>query len=853
MDGMMGWRWLRLAALFIGLAAVQQAALAQTLEPMPSYSDARALREDASLRAVAFVSESVGVACGDRGAIWRSEDGGQTWTGRESGVNCSLNDVVWIDRQHAVIVGGSFDRITKISRGVVLYSDDAGKMWRRAVVEELPSLRSARVVEGGSVRARGDWSHSQLSREFETHDRGRTWQSVDPFDSQDVPPYEPSVVELQRWANATRVAAPIRDADRVTDQILCAVGDHGVITLSEDGGRTWSTKRGQRRRSAILFVASRPASVAWSLLGSEALEDRHRVALLLASSPGEPSADGAPTRIDVARQVAVMLGGSGADEIKAEPDQLVQHAASWIDVHRPSAVVLDGTLPEPIRDAFFQAATSAGVSRVVSYGRGGRGATALHRDALLTKAGVLASDLMLDAMHYIAPNHTVASSISLRYLYDAVPASRRGETVADGLTIEQGQMLAAPSRPASRRQLQITQARLRQSERIMQLAQSSRNRQQFAKALGSTLDQTAREDRFRLAWSVLQQTAAGNTAESHAMHRQALEEFATRFPATSAGRWAKLRGEAIRQSLEWRQLKSMLSELSDPDEGPTAEVVAVSPFQVEPGAVRQASAVAPIVVPKPERHRLGPRQETKPVQVDLAWEFHPLTLISKEASRQRGDEGGLQVAGEQSANLQRLADAGLGSWASLLRPGSPQAMIAHRAGSRPRLDGVLNDACWQSALAPAGHPQRLRIAYDDEYVYVAIECPADRIQPDLLADEPATSLRDQNLRQVDRMRLSIDIDRDLATAMHLQVSDAGRTHDCIDSNSSWHPTWYVATQRAGDQVVFELAILRRDLVELPIHEGESWFVSALPVRAGIASNESVVPVPSQWRRVVFQR
>jgi hypothetical protein len=851
MDDMMGLRWILLALLLAGWLGTSRHAGAQSLETMPGYSDARAFREDASLRAVAFGSESIGVACGDRGAILRSEDGGQTWTHQESGVDCSLNDVIWIDRQRVVIVGGNRDRITQISRSVVLVSEDAGARWQKADDEELPRLTAVRLGDGGSLVARGDWSHSLLSREFESHDRGRTWQSVDPTDSSDAQPPEPTAARLRQWATATGVSAAIRDACRVNTGILCAVGDHGVIVLSEDGGQSWNTKRGQQRRTAILFVAGEPASVAWSLLGSEALEARNRVALLLAPTTDPHPSEGFP--IDLARQVTAMLGGSGADVISSDRGRLNEEAGDWIAVHRPSALVLDQSLPSDIRDAFFQAATSAGVTRVITYSHGGGRNTSLHRDALLPKAGVLASDLLLDAMHYVAPNRAIASSISLNYLYDAAPTARRGETVVGGLSIEQGQLLAAPPQPASRRQLQITQARLNQSERVSKLIRSSRTTDQFARAFRATLDQTAREDRFRLAWSVLQQTASGAGPDRHTFHQQALEEFASRFPATSAGRWAKLRGQVLRHSLEWRHLRSTLTEATTPATGSVAEVVAVSPFQVSPSGVRQASAVAPIVVPKPELHELAPRQAQQSVEVDLAWEFHPMMLISQDAARRRGDDGGLQVAGEQSANLKRLAESDLGSWSWLLQPGGPQVVVAHRADSRPRLDGIINDPCWQSELTPAGPSQRLHLAYDDDYVYVAIECPADLLQPDQLADGPASSLRDQNLTQVDRMRLRIDTDRDLATSMQLQVTDAGRTHDSIDRNPRWHPTWYVDTERTDDHVVFEMAILRRDLVELPILEGESWFVSAVPLRAGSESNETVLPEPSQWRQVIFQR
>ena len=133
---------------------------------------------------------------------------------------------------------------------------------------------------------------------------------------------------------------------------------------------------------------------------------------------------------------------------------------------------------------------------------------ALHRNAFLPNTGVLASDLAADAMHLLAPDRPATTSVSLRYLYDLAEGTRQGESVVGGMTLERGQILDAPPSVASRRQLQIAQARLKQSERIFHLIQSNSLPSQFPEKLEQTLDQTAKEDQFRLAWSVLQATSS---------------------------------------------------------------------------------------------------------------------------------------------------------------------------------------------------------------------------------------------------------------------------------------------------------------------------------------------------------
>ena len=88
-----------------------------------------------------------------------------------------------------------------------------------------------------------------------------------------------------------------------------------------------------------------------------------------------------------------MLGGSGADVIAEDDADVARAISHWMTIHRPATVLMDQSLPTGVQQAFFQAATSAGVDRVLTYGFDAPGNVALHSDALLTKSGALASDL----------------------------------------------------------------------------------------------------------------------------------------------------------------------------------------------------------------------------------------------------------------------------------------------------------------------------------------------------------------------------------------------------------------------------------------------------------------------------
>lgn len=826
----------------------------------PVYAQSRILRSDASLRTVAFNGQGVGIASGDRGTILRSMDHGQSWKATESGVECTLHQVQWLGPDRLIIVGGSLDRITGISRGVVLLSHDGGTTWKRLADQELPALRDVQR-RGDVLIASGDWSDALLTNRFESNDFGRSWQASLPESSSGPP--SPEASELIRWVAATRRPIAIRHACRMSDQSLCAVGDHGVILVSRDRGKTWTPARGEDRQTAILMVCRDPESVAWSLLGSETLEARSRVALLVESlTPSANGADESRTRaslrLEQTRQAAISMGASGVDMISPAGSDHLAAAAQWVAIHRPAVLILDPALRADISDAFFQAATAAGVGRVIRYSLDGSGETAIHQQALLTKTGVPASDIQTDAMHWINPWRTGNPAIQIKYLYDAADSYRRGDSLLSGLNLPAGFRMVAPGPTASRRKLQIAQARLKHGQQIDTLIHRSRSAQQFTESLGRLLDQTSKEDQFRLAWSIVLATNRSRASlRSVGFHEAALDEFARRFSSTSAGRWASLRKESIANSLEWQRLRSLLSDV---DEGvadtSSVESVAVSPFQVETNPVRQVSGMSPLVVPRRDVSGENQPRETVGSEVDLLWEFHPLTLLSREAARQRNDQGLLQVRDEEPANLKRLGDSEH-PWAELLKEGGAREILARRATKPPRLDGKLEDDCWKPigqklAIEPRNRSTDIRVAYDEAYVYLSIQCAADQIRSDNHADASTKGLRDQDLTEVDRLICWIDVDCDVMSAMQLQVSDAGRVHDAIDTHDAWQPTWYPALHRDADTLTLELAILRRDLVELPITAGASWFLMAKPLRAGQSCDSFITPDPDQWSRVVFQ-
>ena len=178
----------------------------------------------------------------------------------------------------------------------------------------------------------------------------------------------------------------------------------------------------------------------------------------------------------------------------------------------------------------------------------------------------------------------------------------------------------------------------------------------------------------------------------------------------------------------------------------------------------------------------------------------------------------------------------------------PTAVVAF-ADQVPKLDGVLNDACWQVALpiplqvppvkaAPPASPTadgaieapppatQIQLAYDREYLYVAAvgaKAPGVSYPHD---DGPRP--RDGELEQHDHIRLRIDLDRDYASYYELLVDSRGWTADRCWGDAAWNPKWFVAASADNASTAtwaVEIAIPWSELTTAPPRSGHLWACS----------------------------
>jgi hypothetical protein len=163
---------------------------------------------------------------------------------------------------------------------------------------------------------------------------------------------------------------------------------------------------------------------------------------------------------------------------------------------------------------------------------------------------------------------------------------------------------------------------------------------------------------------------------------------------------------------------------------------------------------------------------------------------------------------------------------------APKPLLECRLTSqRPRLDGLLNDACWQSACRAelkstfqddAEWAAEAWLACDRDFLYWAVRCT----KAPSTGYSPATESRprDANLDLQDRVDLLIDVDRDYASYFRLTIDYRGWTGEACFGEKDWNPQWYVAARLDEQTWVAEAAIPLAELIDHTPGNRDVWAV-----------------------------
>ncbi len=163
-----------------------------------------------TLEDVCFLNTRVGAACGRRGAIYWTTNGGEQWT------KCSIKDTLpWLlsiqlfDTKTAIVVGMSRDSANLLS-GLLLRTTDAGATWNK--IPQSGIGFGELFYRIGSPVCFQSYGELHFSRDF-----GQTWES-----------------------RRTIAGKPAR-ATAVFGKTAIIAGNQGACAYSSDGGETWTS------------------------------------------------------------------------------------------------------------------------------------------------------------------------------------------------------------------------------------------------------------------------------------------------------------------------------------------------------------------------------------------------------------------------------------------------------------------------------------------------------------------------------------------------------------------------------------------------------------------------------------
>ena len=185
------------------------------------------------------------------------------------------------------------------------------------------------------------------------------------------------------------------------------------------------------------------------------------------------------------------------------------------------------------------------------------------------------------------------------------------------------------------------------------------------------------------------------------------------------------------------------------------------------------------------------------------------------------------------------------------------------AQAKPKLDGRLDDPVWQSAKpvtlqsvsGSSAYSTAAVFAFDDGFLYFALSC---RKAPGVdYSAKNSSRAPDTDLSNGDRVTLMLDIDRDYATYWQFTIDHRGSPAESCFGDITWNPEWFIAA--AGDEQYWtaEVAIPLTELSPKQPQVRDVWTVGIQRVipRVGFQSFSvpaAIDPRPEGFGLLVFE-
>lgn len=694
----------------------------------------------------------------------------------------------------------------------------------------------------------------------------------------------------KRWIKqATGVTTPINKIHFVNATHGCAVGELGVILVTNNGGETWTATQGRNRHAALLSIHNRVGSLSPELVTKLSGEQGYRSAAWIAIRPAETSGPlGIADRISDAVTTSGGSSGSAAWplpldvpglELNSEkllenwnrttegqlPQMLLGRIVRQIRVWRPLVVIVDQPAPEDaagqlIFDATLRAVEQAGdgTRYVVQREFGGLAPWKVERVYLQLLPGST-GEVSLDPFEFLprwqtslrlasAPSRGLLSfdaSLIKRPNFRAVnqegkpsPQSR-GTDFFTGLSMAMSNDVRRDLPPIDDRQLDQQIKSVQRHRNVISHAEKSFDDPRVAGQMIAQLrDVTAGMTAEQAAQTLYELFDEFRRRGQLDLAEQAGQELLRNHPeqpvAADVARW--LLTCLASEEVAWRKIRQLTDQRRTPREASSAA-----------GAL----PIKQIAFPANKTHLPELKERLKKGQqavqyLESRWpnlaqspeiQF-PLAVLHRSRGSQNAADAvyrkwmtrdGEQSPGDWSGAVRREI------WLAQLSDEVPDGIAAcRRTESKPQLDGLLSDECWEDAdewrlafRSPASMPDVpppiAMLAYDDQFLYLAASVARIDGQS---ADPPHTAGRthDADLRRHDRLTFLLDTDRDYHTWYAFHVDQRGMTAESCWEDAAWNPQWFVAIDGDTSHWRVEIAIPWSELAAKRPEPGAAWAI-----------------------------
>jgi photosystem II stability/assembly factor-like uncharacterized protein len=190
--------------------------------------------------------------------------------------------------------------------------------------------------------------------------------------------------------------------------------------------------------------------------------------------------------------------------------------------------------------------------------------------------------------------------------------------------------------------------------------------------------------------------------------------------------------------------------------------------------------------------------------------------------------------------------------------GIPPKSVWHctRTAKHPRLDGVLDDAAWETAKSVELHstlhddadwPAIAMLAYDEQFLYLAVRChqAADADYAAAIGPRP----RNADLSRRDRIDFLLCPDRDYATFYRISIDYRGWVNTACCGDASWRPALFVAAATVEGTWTVEAAIPWSELVDHPprASDRQAWAANIQRIIPGVGFQNWSAPATIEIR------